>query len=588
MRAPGVDEISGYLAMPDGCSVYVRQYTPEGGGRKRPVVVVPADGEERTWSQRTMVNLARSLARVGHPVVRFDFRGQGESDGPFEATDVGSRLEDLAAVVERTRSWSGVAPSLVGFRLGATVAAHHAAATAGVVGPIVAVEPVDSIPTYIDDMLRKNLANQFAVQKKVIVNRKQLLERVRSGTNVSCNGFHLSRGFLESLERLEQAGVQQRIAALSALWISRPAGQEAGVPRGIPTFWSERPILGPHPSELFRAVEARLDDVQAVKWSGPFPLDDASGGGSRVASIATGSGRLVATWHSLRGDGTAFLFLNPGPNDRSGPHGLYARLAAALAAEGHHVLRLDARSIGESEGDDQGNQGRPVVDYYREINEGAMVSSAAAALNWLAGRGHRETVLFGLCGGAVNAALAACETTSQVRHVVLLGTPVLHLGVGEGVALSDEAVRDEVKILRHKLVDPGSLIRFLTFRSDYRAVGRVIAALAGRMTGSRGRTGSGGDERPLHPQTIMPLVRAIAGFRSAGGRPVFVFSEHDRLLGLFRTHFPSSARGAGGPENLDLRVLAGANHNVTDRPSEARLLEILRSAPHPSAAERLS
>lgn len=571
-------EFSGFLAMPDGRSVYVRQYFPAHPSPKRPVVLVPADGEERTWSQRTMVNLARTLARAGRPVVRFDFRGQGESDGLYEETDVASRLEDLAAVVERTRSWSGAAPALVGLRLGATLAVHYAAAAGAAIGPVVAVEPVESVTSYIGDLLRKNLTNQLVIHKKVVVTRKQLLEDVRSGSTVSCNGFHLSRGFLESLEQLTQADAGIPSGACSVLRISGPAGSADADAERVPPFWSERPILGPHPSGLFREIEAKLDDAPEAKWPGPFPLEEESGGGSRIVSIAVGEARAVATWHSSPGNGTSFLFLNPGPNDRSGPHGLYSRLAVALARKGHPVLRLDARRIGESEGDDEGNQGRAVVDYYREINEGAMVPSAMAALDWLAAQGCREAVPFGLCGGAVNAVLAGSERTTQVRRAVLLGTPVLHLGVGEEVPLSDEAVRDEVKILRHKILDPSSLIRFLTFRSDYRALWRVAAAQVARLPGLRRRSGAGQNHRPLHPQTVVGLLRALDQYSAAGGRPVFVFSEHDRLYDLFRSYFPPLARGGSLPAGTELRVLEGTNHNVTDREAEGRLLEILSLA----------
>jgi pimeloyl-ACP methyl ester carboxylesterase len=577
MTARNSEESSGYVAMPDGGSVYVRQYSPVRPIRGRPVVIVPADGEERTWSQRTMVNLARFLASAGHPVVRFDFRGQGESDGTFEGTDVRSRLEDLAAVAERTRTWAGVAPALVGLRLGATLAVHHGAAS-GAGEPIVAVEPVDSITSYTGDLLRKNLAHQLVVHKKVLLDRKQLVDQMRSGATVSSNGFLLSRGLLDSLEQLEGTGDRQRCAALSVLRVSRPAGPSEEALPGLPPFWSERPVLGPSPDALFHAVRAKLDDPPAKSWAGPFPLQEVGGEGSRSVCLLADGLRLAATWHPSRADGRSFLFLNPGPNDRSGPHGLYARLATALARRGHPVLRLDASRIAESDGDDQTNQGRAVVDYYREINEGAMVPSALAALDWLADRGHRDTVLFGLCGGAVNAALVACERRDQVGVVVLLGAPVLHLGAGEGVALSDEAVRDELKIMRHQLLSPESLVRFVTFRSDYRAIGRVLAAKARQLPGLWHGSGVSRVEAPLHPQAIVGFLRALQRYAAGGGRLTFVFSEHDRLFELFRRYLPPIALREGQPEAADLRVLKGANHNVTDPAAQERLLEILVSA----------
>ena len=40
-------------------------------------------GEEKLWTHRTYVSMARRLAERGHPVLRFDFLGNGDSDGAF-------------------------------------------------------------------------------------------------------------------------------------------------------------------------------------------------------------------------------------------------------------------------------------------------------------------------------------------------------------------------------------------------------------------------------------------------------------------------------------------------------------------------
>jgi exosortase A-associated hydrolase 1 len=64
------------------------------------IVVVVGGPQYRAGSHRQFVNLARALAAAGHPVLRFDVRGMGDSTGaiqPFEqiTPDVGAAIDAL-------------------------------------------------------------------------------------------------------------------------------------------------------------------------------------------------------------------------------------------------------------------------------------------------------------------------------------------------------------------------------------------------------------------------------------------------------------------------------------------------------------
>ena len=204
------------------------------------------------------------------------------------------------------------------------------------------------------------------------------------------------------------------------------------------------------------------------------------------------------------------------------------------------------------------------------------MSSATAALRWLDERGRGSCILFGLCGGAANALLTAAAEKEKDLRLALLGAPVLHLGVGvQGAALTREALDDEVQVLGQKLLDPAYLWRLATFQSDYGHLFRLARSRAGVwFRSSRGRSGKAA-RVPLHPQTNERFLEAWEKYTARGGTTTFIFSEHDRLYGQFREHFAPFVRDGGLPQTTRVLVLEGANHNATDRATEARLLAFL-------------
>ena len=71
------------------------------------VVIIVGGPQYRAGSHRHFALLARALARAGIPVLRFDYRGMGDSEGEvrtFEAVD-----DDLAAAINALQRETGVA-----------------------------------------------------------------------------------------------------------------------------------------------------------------------------------------------------------------------------------------------------------------------------------------------------------------------------------------------------------------------------------------------------------------------------------------------------------------------------------------------
>jgi alpha-beta hydrolase superfamily lysophospholipase len=98
--------------------------TPADGRAATGVVLCSPIGEEGRASHRTMRRLAESLARAGVVVLRFDYDGTGDSAGhPRDPGRVDSWLASIEAAIAVVRSTGVGSVSLVGMRLGATLAA---------------------------------------------------------------------------------------------------------------------------------------------------------------------------------------------------------------------------------------------------------------------------------------------------------------------------------------------------------------------------------------------------------------------------------------------------------------------------------
>ncbi len=103
-------------------------HAPMGVARDRAVLVCPPFLHENVRAHRVLRQLAQRLARAGHPVLRFDPHGEGDSSGDDGAGDVERWVDDVRTAAEELLDNSGARRlAIVGVRLGASVAALAAA-----------------------------------------------------------------------------------------------------------------------------------------------------------------------------------------------------------------------------------------------------------------------------------------------------------------------------------------------------------------------------------------------------------------------------------------------------------------------------
>ena len=106
-------------------SLHVPEHTPAPA-----VVMCHGFTGMRIEAHFLFVKAARALCAAGMNVLRFDFRGSGESDGGFEEMTIEGEIADALAALERVRAEPTVDPdrvALLGLSLGGLVAACAAA-----------------------------------------------------------------------------------------------------------------------------------------------------------------------------------------------------------------------------------------------------------------------------------------------------------------------------------------------------------------------------------------------------------------------------------------------------------------------------
>lgn len=190
----------------------LHQPPPGATATQEAFVFCHAFAEEKLWTHRTCVTMARALALRGHPVLRFDCRGNGDSDGAFPDFSIAGALDDVARAVEVVRERTGCsAVSLLGLRLGATIAALSAERLPGI-ERLVLWAPIVDGARYMQEQLRVNLATQLAVYKEIRQDRAALVATLQAGATVNVDGYELAWPLFEQLSAVKLAAAPRTFA----------------------------------------------------------------------------------------------------------------------------------------------------------------------------------------------------------------------------------------------------------------------------------------------------------------------------------------------------------------------------------------
>lgn len=404
----------------------------------RGVVICNPLGHEAMWLHPAMRELAERLAARGLPVLRFDYLGTGDSADLEGALRPDTWVDEALEAVRYMKSVTGVERvCLAGFRFGATVAALAAQRTE--VESLALLAPVVSTRLFLREMsvlhqawrhsagfgdddavtppgARDILGHRFNAdaiealgnldlrKEPAPVTRRVLLAHSGPRDPSYALGAHFEANGIE----VTSVAFEKYAQVLQPPWMTELP--EALL--GATTDW-----LMDGPVSPARAPARAVEPNPAIVTPGAieYPLQVAQGrlfGVLCEPVVRRTSAELTPV----------VLIANTAATHHVGDGRFGVELGRQLAEQGYASLRIDAAGLGDSAGAPQFCvPGHTVLD-----ETGADLS---LAVDWLAARGFRNIVVFGICAGAY-AGLQAARQNRAVRGVVLVNPVSLSLPEG--------------------------------------------------------------------------------------------------------------------------------------------------------------
>jgi alpha-beta hydrolase superfamily lysophospholipase len=416
---------------------------------KSAVLLCPPFGWDDMCSYRSRRAWAEHLAVSGHPALRIDLPGSGDSAGdPSDPARVKAWVEAVSAssrwLKERTSASRIVA---IGIGMGGLLA-YLAAADRAPIDDLV----LWAVPARGRSMIRELRAFERLGASTVFQPDETQPPPLPDGA-LAANGYLLSAETVASLEAVDLAelsltdGEHRRVLLLSrdgrevderlhsAL---QQAGAQASVASGA---GYDKMMLEPQdsrpPVEVFETVSAWLLDADGSatgearkRASHKPPVSEAqelileathSHIRESLVHIAQPDGRLLGILCQPQGPprDLCALLLNAGPQRRTGPNRMWVEIARRWAARGVPTLRIDLAGIGDSDGD-AGRLAQVTWPYVPEY-----IAQVRAALDALEADGlPGRFIAMGLCSGAYWSFHAALED-DRIRAICLLNPRTL-------------------------------------------------------------------------------------------------------------------------------------------------------------------
>jgi len=198
-------EEHGFLVR-DGKRLFYALFAPVTKPRTGLVLCSPF-AEEKVRTVRVFVSFARLLSSMGVAVLCFDYLGDGDSEGDFEAATFDDRIRDTEAAYKFLKERFALGHvGILGLRWGATLAAL----CFDLLRPdfLILWEPVTDSRKYFYDYLRLNVASQLLTEGKIRRNRDDLIKDLEAGGNIVVEGYVFTGQFYIEARKHELAATK--------------------------------------------------------------------------------------------------------------------------------------------------------------------------------------------------------------------------------------------------------------------------------------------------------------------------------------------------------------------------------------------
>jgi pimeloyl-ACP methyl ester carboxylesterase len=535
------------------------------GGTGTPVLLCPPFGWEDMTSYRGRRDWAEHLAAAGHPVLRIDLPGTGDSaGGPRDPELLRAWTDAVDAATRWLRAETGAGRvAVIGIGLGGLVAAHAIAHGARVEDLV-----LWGVPARGRTLTREIRAFARLEASRLTAQGARDAARLPEGglaaagylvtaeTRAAIDAVDLTAPGDDRPERvllLDRDGVADRDLAAAY------AGADLSVASGrgyAEMVLGDMQAVRP-PAQVFAKVADWLADAPSRAEAPParrprqtsLELDTASGRIRESALVVERpEGRLFGVLaEPVDGDaGLTLVLLNAGPQRRTGPNRMWVELARRWAGRGVPALRLDMAGIGDADGVPYGWDQE--WGFYDDDRAGQL----RAALDALAARGlPSRFVLLGLCSGA-NWAFHGALRDERVAAAILLNPRALFYTRWGASAGSDVGRIASAALWR----------RLLAGEISRRGMTRFLRGLRRALTEWPLRRWHRRAERRSAARHGDPLDQALDRLAEAGRALVVVFTDREPLRAELERTGRLSALAARPLVSVQLIPTAAETHTL--------------------------
>lgn len=210
-------------------------------------------GPEYIFAHRALRYLARQLAGRGYHVLRFDYYGTGDSAGEESEVRLSGWREDIAAAIEELKDiCNAKAITLIGLRLGASLAAQIAASCRKDVTALVLWDPAVSGPEHLK-VLEIEWTEMAQRHSRYLGDKPECRRGARYG-------LPISDGLASDISAIDLIGIAGKMPSRTLCLSSEPLASHAALQAALQAH-PEGPIALEKVPDIHPWVEADLETV---------------------------------------------------------------------------------------------------------------------------------------------------------------------------------------------------------------------------------------------------------------------------------------------------------------------------------------